>query len=67
MFLITDAPRDLGEFHNAEFAYGWLAPFIATDNPVSSGQTQTHLGWKPIATDLRLDILRGTEASRKDG
>ena len=43
---------------------GWLAPFVATDNPVSSKLTQQRLRWEPIGPRLLDDIaahLRTTD------
>jgi len=36
--------------------FGWLAPFIAADNPVSSLATQEQLGWTPTHPRLMPDI-----------
>jgi hypothetical protein len=37
--------------------FGFLAPFVATDNPSSSGRTRERLGWEPQGPRL-LDDLR---------
>ncbi len=37
--------------------YGFLAPFLAVDNPVSSAATRARLGWNPTRRPL-LDDLR---------
>lgn len=45
--------------------FGWLAPFVGTDNPVSSEATQERLGWKPTHPRLMVDLgtaLRGADA-----
>ena len=36
--------------------FGWLAPFAATDNPVSSQLTQERLGWAPQHSPLMNDL-----------
>jgi nucleoside-diphosphate-sugar epimerase len=46
------------EFVAADAAkhFGWLAPFIGTDNPVSSQITRDTLGWAPQHSGLLTDI-----------
>ena len=36
--------------------YGWLAPFVAVDNTVSSARTRAELGWEPTQPGLLADI-----------
>jgi len=36
--------------------FGFLAPFIPLDNPVSSRLTQERLGWRPTQIDLLADL-----------
>lgn len=36
--------------------FGWLAPFIEADNPVSSRLTQERLGWRPTGVGLISDV-----------
>jgi len=36
--------------------FGWLAPFVSTDNPVSSRATQEWLSWQPRQPPLMTDI-----------
>jgi nucleoside-diphosphate-sugar epimerase len=36
--------------------FGWLAPFVAADNPVSSQLTQERLGWHPAQAGLLSDL-----------
>lgn len=36
--------------------FGWLAPFVAADNPVSSQATQQRLSWQPTHPRLMTDI-----------
>lgn len=36
--------------------FGWLAPFIGADNPVSSKLTRERLGWRPTQPGLISDI-----------
>jgi len=38
--------------------FGWFAPFVATDNPVSSQSTQKTFGWEPTQPTLIADIDR---------
>ncbi len=38
--------------------FGWLAPFVAADNPVTSEMTRQQLDWQPIETGLMQDIGR---------
>jgi nucleoside-diphosphate-sugar epimerase len=44
-----DAPRHLG----------FLAPFAQLDNPTSSEQTQSLLGWRPVHPALLADLAEG--------
>ena len=43
--------------------FGWLAPFVAADNPVSSQATQERLSWQPRHPRLMADIA----AALRDG
>ena len=36
--------------------YGWLSPFVAADNTVSSALTRAEIGWEPTQPDLLADI-----------
>jgi nucleoside-diphosphate-sugar epimerase len=48
---------------NPEHAAGqfsWFAPFVVTDNPVSSLSTQKNLGWQPAEPALIPDIDRAS-------
>jgi nucleoside-diphosphate-sugar epimerase len=38
--------------------FGWLAPFVARDNHVSSELTRKGLGWTPVGPDLLTDLDR---------
>ncbi|MET1072713.1 MAG: SDR family oxidoreductase, partial [Umezawaea sp.] len=40
--------------------YGFLAPFIATDNPTSGELTKARLGWEPTHRSLLDDLRDGT-------
>jgi nucleoside-diphosphate-sugar epimerase len=45
--------------------FGWLAPFVGADNPVSSQATQERLSWQPAHPRLMVDIastLRSADA-----
>lgn len=39
--------------------FGWLGPFAATDNPVSSALTRERYGWNPQERGLLAEIERG--------
>jgi nucleoside-diphosphate-sugar epimerase len=39
--------------------FGWLARFLALDNPASSALTQERLGWRPSHPGLISDLERG--------
>jgi nucleoside-diphosphate-sugar epimerase len=41
---------------NASKHFGWLAPFVGADNPVSSELTQQRLSWQPTHPRLMADI-----------
>ncbi len=45
-------------------ALGWFGPFIAVDNPVSSAQTQSNLGWSPTGPTLLADLDRDSYFSQ---
>jgi nucleoside-diphosphate-sugar epimerase len=38
--------------------FGWLAPFLSTDNPTSSKLTQERLRWRPTGPELIPDLDR---------
>lgn len=38
--------------------FSWLAPFVSTDMPASSTQTQERLGWRPVQPALLQDLDR---------
>lgn len=44
--------------------FGFLAPFVACDNPCSSGQTRARLDWQPRGPSLLADIARPDYGSR---
>ncbi len=44
--------------HEAQRQLGWIAPFVATDNPVTSERTQHDLGWRPTRASLAEDLER---------
>jgi nucleoside-diphosphate-sugar epimerase len=52
------APQD------ASRHFGWLAPFIVTDNPVSSQGTQARLKWQPTHPQLIADITAALQDGR---
>ena len=39
--------------------FGWLAPFVAVDNPTSSAITRRSLGWRPREPELLTDMRDG--------
>jgi len=41
---------------DAQKHFGWLAPFVGADNPVSSEVTQQRLNWRPTHPRLMTDI-----------
>lgn len=43
----------------AEAQFGFLAPFVAVDNPASSARTQRLLGWEPVHPGLLADMDLG--------
>jgi nucleoside-diphosphate-sugar epimerase len=43
--------------------FGWLAAFVGTDNPVSSGITRKALGWSPTGPGLLSDAGAAIERS----
>jgi len=43
--------------------FGWLAPFVGADNPVSSQATQERLSWQPTHPRLMADIAATVRAS----
>lgn len=43
-------------FKDASGQFGWLAPFVGADNPVSSQSTQERLSWQPNHPRLMVDI-----------
>jgi nucleoside-diphosphate-sugar epimerase len=47
------APEDAGEH------FGFLAPFVALDNPTSSELTRASLGWQPTHPGLIADLDQG--------
>ncbi|OBB81479.1 3-beta hydroxysteroid dehydrogenase [Mycobacterium colombiense] len=50
---ITAIGQDKASAH-----FGWLAPFVSTDNHVSSTLTQQELGWRPTQPGLLTDLNR---------
>lgn len=40
--------------------FGFIAPFIPVDNPVTSASTRTRLGWEPTHPALLDDLTHGT-------
>ena len=50
--VVSKAPADAAK------QFGFLAPFIPVDNPVSSVLTQEKMGWQPQHPDLFADLLQ---------
>lgn len=44
--------------------FGWLTPFAAADNPVSSHLTEERLGWKAAHSSLLSDITRNLGSAK---
>ena len=44
---------------DAESYFGFLAPFVGVDGPVSSAITRTTLGWRPTHPKLIADLEQG--------
>ena len=51
---VVSVPADEASEH-----FGWLAGFLAADNPVSSALTRELLGWQPIHPGLIDDLDKG--------
>jgi len=51
---VVSVPADEASEH-----FGWLAGFLAADNPVSSALTRELLGWQPIHPGLVDDLDKG--------
>ena len=45
--------------HKPASHFGFIAPFVAVDNPASSALTQERLGWRPIHRGLIADVEAG--------
>jgi len=45
--------------------FGWLAPFVGADNPVSSRATQERLCWQPTQSLLMADIAAGSTSRNR--
>lgn len=50
--LVGQSPEEAGDH------FGWLASFLAVDNPASSTLTQQRLGWRPVQPTLLEDLDR---------
>lgn len=51
--VVAKSPEEAAEH------FGWLAHFVAIDNPASSQRTQELLGWQPKQSGLILDMEHG--------
>ena len=51
--VVSKSPKE------AEKIFGFLAPFVSADNPVSSELTQERLGWHPEGSGLIMDLKKG--------
>jgi nucleoside-diphosphate-sugar epimerase len=56
---VTSLTADEAQAH-----FGWLAPFVAMDNPTSSAITRRSLGWRPREPGLLTDMRDGGYFSR---
>ncbi|CAB3810640.1 SDR family oxidoreductase [Paraburkholderia fynbosensis] len=45
--------------------FGWLAPFVSADNPVSSRVAQERLGWQPLHPPLITDLAAALRDVRR--
>jgi len=45
--------------------FGWLAPFVSADNPVSSQVTREQLGWEPRHPQLMTDLMASLRDIRR--
>ncbi|MPV55701.1 3-beta hydroxysteroid dehydrogenase [Burkholderia sp. HI2761] len=45
--------------------FGWLAPFVRADNPVSSQATRERLGWEPLHPQLMTDLIASLRDVRR--
>ncbi|MEM5426518.1 SDR family oxidoreductase [Paraburkholderia ferrariae] len=45
--------------------FGWLAPFVSADNPVSSQATRKRLGWEPRHPQLMTDLMASLRDVRR--
>lgn len=52
-----DAPVVSISVEDAARHFGWLAPFVSADNPVSSQATRERLGWEPRHPRLMTDLM----------
>lgn len=43
--------------------FGWLAPFVGVDNPVSSELTEQRLSWQPIHPRLMADVATALQSA----
>lgn len=59
-----DIPAEGLTVSEAAKHFGWLAPFVAADNPVSSRLTQERLGWQPRGPALSEDIAANIIGAR---
>lgn len=51
-------PVTVKSIDEAAAHFGWLASFLAIDNPISSALTQQRLGWNPVHLGLIADLDR---------
>ncbi len=49
---VSSVSREAADAH-----FGWLAPFVAMDNPTSNELTRKRLGWEPLEPTLIADIV----------
>ncbi|WP_342548632.1 SDR family oxidoreductase [Paenibacillus sp. FSL P2-0089] len=55
----ASVPSKQIQMEEAASYFGWLGPFVSTDNPVSSALTRERFGWNPQERGLLAEIAQG--------